>query len=243
MGETEGRLGLYIFVLILNLVFPILGYTFTTFGVEPEKYDISLDLNTLMMAGINLVSAESHNVTWMGEWVYFEIQNMTTRFRFMEKIYDTTTFAYKDGVAIQRRSPASLALNNWVFPQSVSAKGIKTGNWEQTMTNATIIAEWEQYFNWSRFLLSDGTNLFITCFSGTNITKSVYEDGTLNVTIAQTFEETTKFNFRQFLGWYTSLMLGTQSWGLPPIFGWSLKLLSALSILAMILLSKELIRL
>jgi len=243
MAETGGRLSLYVFILILNLVFPILGYTFTTFGSEFEEFDINLDSDTLMMAGITLVSGETKNVTWNGEWVYFEIQNKTTRFRFMENMRNPSIEIIGDGVATQRQTAVSLALNNWFFAYRLSVKGIKTGDWAKGMFNATIISEWEPNYNWSRFLLSDGTNFFITCFSGENITKSVYEDGTLNITVAQTFDETTNFNFWQFLGWYSSLMLGSQSWGLPPIFAWVIRLFSALSILALVLLSKEMIRL
>lgn len=246
MSHTEGRLGLYVFILVLNLVFPILGYTFTTFGTEFEKYDISLDPETLMLAGINLVDAESHNVTYNGDWVYFEIQNKTTRFRFMDDIEDALIFrltSIGDGIAMQRQTAVSLALNNWLFPSLVSVKGINIGVFDLAMFNASIVAEWDTDFNWSRFVASDGTNIFVTAFSGSNITRSVYVDGTLNITIAETFEETTNFNFWQFLGWYSSLMLGTESWGLPSIFSWILKLFSALSILALMLLAKEMIRL
>ena len=105
-----------------------------------------------------------------------------------------------------------------------------------------FISEWDSNYNWSRFTLFDGTNVFITPFDGTNITKAVYYDGTLNITVAETFEESTNFNFWQFLGWYSSLMLGSEAWGLPPIFSWVIRLFSALSILAMILLAKEMIR-
>ena len=80
-------------------------------------------------------------------------------------------------------------------------------------------------------------------FSGVNITEAVMILGTLNVTLAETFEEASNFNFWQFLGWYAGLMIGVSSWGLPPVFGWILKIFSALSVLALILLAKEMIRL
>jgi len=243
MAETGGRLSLYVFVLVLNMVFPILGYTFTTFGSDYEAYDISLDSETLMMAGITLVDAESQNVTWNGAWVYFDIQNKSTRFRFMEDIVDPKAIIIGDGIAIQRQNVVSLALDNWFFKHRISVKGVKTGTPKMTMFNASIVSEWESKFNWSRFMLADGTNVFITPFSGINITKAVYEDGTLNITVAKTLDEKTNFNFWQFLGWYSSLMLGTEAWGLPPIFAWVIRLFSALSILALILLTKEMIRL
>jgi len=243
MSETGGRLGLYVFILVLNLVFPILGYTFTTFEAEYEDFDVSLDMETLMMAGINFVDAESDNLTYNGAWAYFEVQNKTTRFRFMDDIKDPYWTIIGDGIATQRQAPPSKALDNWVFLNRISVKGAKTGNWEKAMFNASIISEWNIEYNWSRFMLMDGTNIFITPFSGDNITDAVYETGKLNITVAKTFEETTNFNFWQFISWYSSLMLGTQAWGLPPIFAWVIKIFSALSILALILLTKEMIRL
>ncbi|MBA7599850.1 hypothetical protein ES703_06895 [subsurface metagenome] len=243
MAETGGRLGLYVFILVLNLVFPILGYTFTTFGADFEDYDISLDSDTLMMAGITMVDADSNNMTWNGPWVYFEIQNRSTRFRFMEDIRDPWITIIGDGIATQRQTAVSKALDNWAVPTRIPVRSVKTGIPSKAMFNSSIIAEWDSTYNWSRFTLFDGTNVFITPFSGTNITKAVYEDGTLNITVAQTFEESTTFNFWQFIGWYSSLMLGSEAWGLPPVFAWVIRLFSALSILAMILLAKEMIRL
>lgn len=243
MADNGNRLGLYVFVLVLNLVFPVLGYTFTTFGTDYQDYDVNLDPDTLMMAGITIIGAESHNVTYNGEWVYFETQNKTTRFRFMDDILGPALFVVADGIAIRRQSAVSTALDTWLFAHKVAVKGLKTGKYAEAIHNATIIAEWEPVYNWSMFSITDGTKIFITCFSGSNITKSVYEDGTLNITVGQTFAETSNFNFWQFLGWYSSLMLGQQSWGLPPVFAWVIRLFSALSILAMILLAKEMIRL
>jgi len=235
--------GLYVFILVLNLVFPVLGYTFTTFNQDFEDYDISLDSDSLMMAGITFVDAQSDNVTYNGEWIYFEIQNKTTRFRFMDDIRDPYITIVGDGIATQRRTPVSQALDNWLFPYRVQVKGVKSNNWLKAMFNYSIINEWNTDYNWSRFILMDGTNIFITPFSGHNISHSVYVAGTLNVTIAETFKEETEFNFWQFIGWYSSLMMGSQSWGLPSVFSWIIKIFSALSILALVLLTKEMIRL
>ena len=243
MAETGGRLGLYIFILVFNIVFPVLSYTFTGFEAEFGDFDVSLDMDTLMMAGINFVDAESDNLTYNGPWAYFEVQNKTTRFRYMDDVRDPWWVIVGDGIATQRQSPGAKARESWDSTYRISVKGAKAGNWLKAIWNSTIISEWNIDYNWSRFMLNDGTNLFITPFSGNNITKAVYEDGKLNLTVAKTFEQTTNFNFWQFISWYASLMLGTQAWGLPPIFGWIIKIFSAISILALILLTKEMIRL
>jgi len=243
MGESSGRLGLYIFILVLNLVFPVLGYTFTTFGVDYEDYDISLDPNTLIMSGIEFVDAESDFLNYNGNWVYFDIQNKSTRFRFMEDIRDPWITVIGDGINTQRQTPIAKALDLWYSQFRVSVKGVKSGNWLKAMFNYSIINEWDTDYNWSRFILFDGTNIFITPRTGWNITDAVYVTGALNITVAQTIDEASTFNFWQFLGWYGSLMMGSQSWGLPPIFSWAMKIFTALSILALTLLTKEMLRL
>ncbi len=240
MAQTGGRLSLYIFILVLNLVFPVLGYTFTTFGEDYGDFDISLDSDALMMSGIELVDAESDNLTYNGAWAYFEVQNKTTRFRFQDDIRDPKIQG--DGINTQRQTAIAKVLNLWYSTYRVSVKGVKSGLWLKAMFNYSIINEWDMDYNWSRFILFDGTNVFITPFSGGNITDAIYVTGKVNITVAKTIDESSIFNFWQFLGWYSSLMLGTASWGLPPIFAWVIKIFSALSALALILLIKEMIR-
>lgn len=243
MADTGGRLGLYVFVLILNLVFPVLSYTFTVFESNYGDYDIALDDETLMIAGINLVGGESHNITWKGDWVYYASENQTTRLKFSGPWYEPYPVSQGDGIALERQDAIGLALNTWVSRHRLLSRGYISGFQDQIISNISIINEWDSSFNWSRFRLIDGTNVFITPFSGSNITDAVYVSGTLNVTLAETFTESTTFNFWQFLGWYAGLMMGVSSWGLPPVFGWVLKIFSALSVLALILLAKEMIRL
>lgn len=243
MANTGGRLGFYIFILVMNLVFPILSYTFTTFESNYGDYDIALDDETLMIAGINLVGGESHNLTWKGEWVYYATENQTTRLKFSGPWYEPWPVNQGDGIAFERQDAIGLALDSWSSRNRLLVRGYMSGFQDQIISNASIITEWNSDYNWSRFRLIDGTNVFITPFSGVNITDAVFVSGTLNVTLAETFSESTTFNFWQFLGWYAGLMLGVSSWGLPPVFGWILKIFSALSLLALILLAKEMIRL
>lgn len=244
MAQTGGRLSLYIFILVLNLVFPVLGYTFTTFGEDYGDFEVSLDSDALMMSGIELVDAESDNLTYNGAWAYFEVENKTTRFRFMDDIKDPSVFPIKtlgDGINTQRQTAIAKVLNTWYSKYRIPVKGVKSGLWLKAMFNSSIINEWDTQYNWSRFVLYDGTNIFITPFSGGNITDAVYVTAKVNITVAKTIDESSTFNFWQFLGWYSSLMMGTASWGLPPVFAWVIKIFSALSVLAMVLLTKEMV--
>jgi hypothetical protein len=242
MSGTTGRMGLYLFVIVMNLVFPVFAYTFTTYGDEPENFEIPLDVDTLNMAGITLIDAESHNLTFTGPWVYYVDINISMRARFMNDIYFGTV-RLGDGIQIQRQSGIGKAFNSWAFPYAVNIKSWGTNQWFTMVSNASIVSEWDTTYNWSRFVLSDGHQVFITPEdTHNNITRGVFQDGHLNMTIAKTFEEETHFNFWRFLGWYTSLMIGDRSWGLPQVFSWVIRILGAVSILSVIMLTKELIR-
>lgn len=234
MSGNGAQTRIYIFVLVLNIVFPVLGYTFTTYEEEIEDYEISLDLDSLSSAGITFVDAESHNITYDGPWVEYVLLNLTIRSSW-----------YADAVVFQKRSPIGTAFNTWLFPYFVDIKSLQTNVWSGALRNVTIIDDWDTEYNWSRFVLQDGHQIFVTPFATDgNITKAVFDDGHLNVTIARTFEEDeSNFNFWNFIGWYTSLLIGNQSWGLPQIFGWFLRILAGISVFAVVMLSKELIRL
>lgn len=234
MSGNGSQTRIYVFVLILNIVFPVLGYTFTAFAEETEEYEISLDPDSIMAAGITLVDAESHNITYEGPWVEYVLLNLTIRSSW-----------YADAIVFQKRSPIGKAFNTWLFPYYVDVKSLQTNKWSGALLNVTIIDDWDSEYNWSRFVLADGHHIFVTPYdTDGNITKAVFDEGHVNVTIAKSFEEDeTSFNFWNFLGWYSSLIIGDQSWGLPPIFSWFIRILAAISIFAMIMLTKDLIRL
>lgn len=233
MSGNGAQTRIYVFVLILNIVFPVLGYTFTAFGEDTQDYEISLNPDSLMAAGITLVDAESHNITYDGPWVEYVLLNLTIRSSW-----------YADAIVFQKRSPIGKAFNTWLFPYFVDVKSLQTNVWSGALLNVTIIDDWDSEYNWSRFVLADGHHIFVTPYAtDNNISKAVFEDGHVNVTIAKSFEEDeTSFNFWNFLGWYSSLIIGDQSWGLPSIFSWFIRILAAISLFAMVMLTKDLIR-
>lgn len=234
MSGNGSMTRIYIFVLILNIVFPVLGYTFTAFAEATEEYEISLDPDDLMAAGINLVDGESHNITYDGSWVEYILLNITIRSSW-----------YADAIVFQKRSPIGKAFNTWLFPYFVDVKSRQTNIWSGALLNVTIIDDWDTEYNWSRFVLADGHHIFVTPYdTDGNISKAVFIDGNLNVTIAKSYDEDdTSYNFWNFLGWYSSLIIGDQSWGLPSIFSWFIRILAAISVFAIVMLTKDLIRL
>ncbi len=244
MSNNGGMTKLYLFVLILNLIFPVLAYTFTAFGETEERYETNLNPDSLMSIGINLVDGESHNFTFKAEeWVEYLLLNTTIRARW----YETKRGALApkiDAIEFQKQSTLSKAFDSWYSPYQVYIKSIASNEWFPVLRNETILRDFDTEFNWSRFVLEDGHHVFITPFADDgNMSKAIYVDGALNVTLAKSFDTETNFNFWRFLGWYSSLLIGDQSWGLPSMFGWVIRILGALSIFAVIMLTKELIKL
>jgi hypothetical protein len=238
-----GRLSLYVFVLVLNLVFPVFSYTFTTFGSEAQEFEASLDADTLTMAGINLVDAETEVMTYDGAWMIFGDLNVTFRARFGSDIRNPRLTIVGDGIGVQKQSPVSLFGNDWAIVYRPDIKSVQTNQWLKLIANETIVQDYDATYNWSRFILETGHQVFITPnLDHGNVTRAVYVDGVLNMTIGRTFEEDTHFNFWKFLTWYTSLLIGAQSWGLPSMFSWIIRILGAMSILSVVMLTKELTR-
>lgn len=245
VSDSRTSFKLYIFILVLNLVFPVLGYTFTTFGGDIAEYEIGLDPDMLAMAGITLADAETHNITYNGGWVTFTEINTTIRATFMDAIYNPWYTLIGDGMTFEKQTSIGRALDLWGgwYSYKMDVKSLNTNEWTKILSNETIVRDWDIDYNWSRFILADGHNIFITPYdTHGNITRGVYVDAHLNCTIAMTFGTDTNMNFWQFIGWYASIMVGSNSWGLPSMFSWLIRVLGALSVFAIVMLTKELIR-
>ena len=240
-GQGGGMVRLWVFILVLNLIFPVLGYTFTSFGETEERYELELDADSLQAIGLNLVDAESHNFTFGLPYINYELVNDSIRAKW--DTHRLVALIFEDGIRFQKQSAISKAFDIWLTPYTVSVKSIRSNEWFKTLKNETIIRDFDPEFNWSRFVLQDGHHVFVTPFSADgNITKAVLEDGQLNVTIAKSFDrDDTTFNFWRFVGWYTALLMGDQSWGLPSVFAWVIRIIGALSIFAAIMLARRMI--
>lgn len=233
---------LWIFILVLNLVFPVLGYTFTAFGETSERYELDLNADSLMEIGLNIVDGESHTLTFgAAGWEEYLLLNVSLRAQWTR--HRLATLEYQDAVRLQKQSAISKAFDIWLTPYTAAVKSVATNEWFPGLRNETILRDFDTEFNWSRFVLKDGHHIFITPFAADgNMSKAIYQDGVLNVTVAKSFdEEDTRFNFWRFIGWYFSLLIGDQAWGLPSIFGWVVRILAALSTFAAIMLARRMI--
>lgn len=234
MASEGGNTRLYVMVLVLTLVFPVLGFTFTNWPDDMVNYDISLDAEKLMKAGIILKDAEGHPVTWAGGYVYYNVGNKSQRASWQDR-----GLILGHGLSIQIPS-----WFGWWDPDYQWLVSQDTGSKARVVFNSTIVNEWDATYNWTWFRSEDGLNVFIQPNnSSSNITTAVYTDGVLNVTLGYALEDEVNFNFAQFVNWYMSLLLGGESYGLPVFFTWIIRIISAISVLSAILLAKDLTRL
>jgi len=239
VANSEGYIKLYITTLVIALVFPVLGYTFTNFPSAMGDYDVSLSAESLMMAGITLEDAESHNITYGGPFRYYDIGNISLRSAWDENWKDPWITPLGDGLVVERQGTFG-----WLDPGKLNLKSQVTGITKRVISNVTIINEYDINYNWTWFTTEQGSQLFITPFiRGQNITYAVLTQGQLNVTLGSALEETGNFNFMKFVNWYTAILIGETTWGLPSVFSWVLRIISGITVLSVVLLAKELISL
>lgn len=234
MVVQGGNLRLYIMTLVLTLVFPVLGFTFTNFPDDMTTYDISLDAESLMRAGITLTDAETHNVTWKGPYAYYDVGNKSLRAKWTD-----WGAILGDGLAIQKPS-----WFGWWDPDYQWMISKSTGARTRITANSSIVSEWDTDYNWTWFKSEDGLNVFIQPYNRSyDINTAVFTDANLNVTLGYALDESAEMNFLKFVNWYMSLLIGGESFGLPAFFTWIIRVISAITILSAILLAKDLIRL
>jgi len=111
--------------------------------------------------------------------------------------------------------------------------------------NSTIIQEWNDNYNWSMFRIPQEGLVMIIQPPPTsdNLTDAVYNDGMITITIGKSLEIDENINLRKIINWYMGLLLGDRTWGLPSFFTWIVRILTALSVLAMAVFLKEMLRL
>lgn len=197
------------------------------------------------MAGITLADGESYNVTYLGDWEYYEVQNRSIRVKWVDDWTDPATFlSLGEGLIFQKKSPLGKFLNNWWWAQLMWIDGSKMEFPHKIVSNVTVVNQWNPSYEWSQFESTEGILIFITPpEEDMNITEAVYDEGVLTVTIGEGYSEEEKFNFQSFVTWYIGIIVGDQTWGLPPFFSWIVRILSVMTILSALIVAKEMLKL
>jgi hypothetical protein len=238
------KVQLYTFTLVLSLVFPFLGYSFTTFDFSQDiaDYDITVDAELLSKAGITLTNAESHNITFGAFRTEYGLINTTVRARWYHSNLEG------DIMAFRKQNPLEVHTNTWFWDLIIEVYNDDIGYKKHWLYNSTMINAFDSDYNWSMFRMSlEGIYIFITIpvnstgYLTQNMTQAVNVEGFVTVTLGEPMRSEGTFGFIKFAQWYFGLMLGTASYGLPDFMSWIARVIAAIQILSAILLARELI--
>ena len=227
----EGSTKYATFFIIFTIVYTYFSYALS-FSVVPEnRWDVTLDIEEIFASGIMLGEADDLNISYGGvgtNWEYFTVNNTDIR---VEWSWIATI---GDHFRFQTHVTFFGILSAWV------EMGIRDYGTE--IYNSSVIVEWNNQTKWSRFTCKNGYELFFTDPEQEhNITRAIYDDGTVTLTIAESIGFSDDVNFLTFVSWYAGMITGTKSYGLPSVFNVILQVISVLSLLSVIILAKDLI--
>jgi len=226
----EGSVKYATFFLIFSMSFSYFAYALTFSTVAEGRWDISLDVEDLMSTGILLGEADELNLTYGADWQYFTLNNTDMRVK-----WDWLA-VYGDHIRFNTHVKFFGITLAW------TEMGIRDYGTE--IYNSTVIIEWNNQTKWSRFKFKNGYELFITDPEQEhNITRAVYDDGVITITVAESVTLSDDINLMTFVSWYAGMITGSKSYGLPSIFNVIMQAISALSMLSVVILIKEMISL
>jgi len=229
----EGSVKYATFFLIFSMSFSYFAYALTFSTVAEGRWDISLDVEQLMSTGILLGEADDLNLTYGGvgtTWQYFTVNNTDIR----------VEWSWIVGIGDQVRFQTHVTF----FGIDLAWMEMGIRDYGNTIYNSSIIVEWNNQTKWSRFKFKNGYELFITDPEQEhNITRAVYDDGVITVTVAESVTISENINLMTFVSWYAGMITGSRSYGLPSIFNVIMQAISAMSMLSVVILIKEMISL
>jgi hypothetical protein len=242
MKMDEATLRLVIFSFVLSMLFPMMAYTFTSFGTLPENYDITLNKDELENAGIILSDGISHNVTFGGVAQEYTVGNQTMRVQWVSRIAPLSDF-----FSSQKQSYIEKLFGTWLVPERMDVIYDGSSGWIRSWdnTNATVLSHYDTQYNWTKWkCVQNGLVVFVTPLpaSNGNLTLSII-NGTVGVTVGSTLIEGGDVSMLNFVTWYVSIVTGQAGdWGMPSFLVWVVRIFSFLTILSGYLLGSELIR-
>lgn len=226
----EGSVKYATFFLIFSIVFTYFSYALTFSATAEGKWDITIPIEEIMATGMLLGEADDLNLTYGTDWQYFTVNNTDIRVK-----WDWLAL-YGDHVRFQTH------VSFFGIGLAWTEMGIRDYGGE--IYNSSIIIEWNNQTKWSRFKFKNGYELFFTDPEQEhNITRAIYDDGIITVTVAESITFDEDINLMTFVSWYAGMVTGTNSYGLPSVFNIVLQLINALSLLSVVIIVKEMISL
>jgi len=226
----EGTVKYATFFLMFSMAFSYFSYALTFSTVAEGRWDISISVEELMATGILLGEADDLNLTYGAGWQDFTVNNTDMRVKWDWLAVYGDIFWFETHVKF--------------FGIDFAWMDMGIRDYGYHLHNSSIIIEWNNQTKWSRFKAKNGYEIFFTDPEQEhNITRAIFEDGTVTVTVAESITISENVNLMTFVSWYAGMITGTNSYGLPSIFNVIIQAISALSMLSVIILIKEMISL
>lgn len=233
---------LFLFMLIFNILFGLFAHAFTvfpSFDQEIYRYDISIDEVRLNSYGISFVNATSFNVTWKEAPQIFEQNDK----KFRVKWDEIGILGLRDGWLFEKQSIIEQWADTWYFPEKQMVGVGETGEPMIEVWNSSIVSYFSTEFNWTKIDIASGVTAFITTINSdsNNITKAVYETGTLTLTVGEPREES--YTVGNFIDWYWGIVFGFNDYGLPSSMAWIMRIIFTLTVGSFVFMTRSLTRL
>lgn len=241
----SSTLRLVIFSFVLSILFPVMAYTFTSFGVAtPTQFDITLNTTQLEANGIVLIDGLSQNVTFGGAAVEYVVNEKTIRIQWYDSLL-TSDFFYH-----YRQNWLGQILNSWLSPDALGvtvSRSVGILNGFGGLTNGTVLVNYKPTLGWMNYELHEvGLMCFISPATpyGDQLNSSMAA-GLVTITVgARGVNATEVLNpqFTDFVNDYMRVVTGQDStWGMPAFMSWIIRVFAFLTLLAALLLAKEFI--
>lgn len=229
----EGSVKYATFFIIFSMSFSYFAYALTFTSMSEDRWDITLSYDDILTAGIMLGEADDLNLTYGGVgtvWQYFTVNNTDIRVEWSWIVGIGDNFRFQTHVKF--------------FGMGLAWTEMQIRDYGINLYNSTLIVEWNNQTKWSRFKAKNGYEIFFTDPEQEhNMTRAVYDDGIVTVTVAESITFTNDVNLMTFVSWYAGMITGSNSYGLPSIFNIIMQAISALAMLSVIILAKEMISL
>ena len=227
----EGSTRYATFFIIFTLVYTYFSYALAFSVVPQNRWDTTLDLEEIFASGILLGERDDLNISYGGvgtNWHYFNVNNTEIRVEWSWIVTIGDHFRLQTHVSF--------------FGVELAWMEMSINDYGNAIYNSSVIVEWNNQTKWSMFKCKNGYYLFFSDpLKEHNITRAIYEDGNVTLTIAESISFDDDVNMMTFISWYTGMITGTKSYGLPSIFNVILQAISVLSLLSVIILAKDLI--
>ena len=226
----EGSTKYATFFLIFSIIFTYYSYALAFSATNEGRWDITISYEDMQSTGMLLGEADDLNLTYGAGWEYFSVNNTEIRVEWTWIVGIGDHFRFQTHVKFFGLTLAWMEM------------GFKDYGTE--IYNSSVIIEWEENRYLSRFQAKNGYIVFFTDpLLEHNITRAIYEDGTVTVTVAESITFNDNVNLMTFVSWYAGMITGTNSYGLPSVFNIVLQVISVLSLLSVVILAKEMISL